>query len=181
MKLPKLLTIGSFVSTLAISSIIGLSQLKQAQAQQNSSRPYTIINNGAPNLPTPNPPLQQSDCYEVDSRKGWQYFTVAGQFTHVVSITGSWSVDYRNYRRIGPEGHSGEAAKRLEPYNQYKYTESYPFGVLLVGVPGDWETVVPRPNWPLPKAVSQRVMMRINDADNALGDNAGSLLVCFAR
>ncbi|MCU0545972.1 MAG: hypothetical protein MUE44_28040 [Oscillatoriaceae cyanobacterium Prado104] len=176
MKLPKLLTIGSLLSTLAISSIISLSQLKQAQAQPNSNRPHTIIDNGAPNLGP-----QQSDCYEVDSRKGWQYFAVPGQFTRVVSISGSWSVDYRNYRRIGPEGHSGEAARRLSLYNQYKYTQSYPFGVLIVGTPGDWEIWIPRSNWPLPKTVSQIVMMRINDADNALGDNAGLLQVCFGR
>ncbi|XZN89009.1 MAG: hypothetical protein ACM65M_15100 [Microcoleus sp.] len=176
MKLPKLLTIGSLVSTLAISSIINLSQLKQAQAQLASSGPYAVFDNGPSN-----PGSQQQACYEVDARKGWQSFTLPGRFTQVVSISGSWSVDDRNYKRIGPEGHSGEAAKRLEPYNQYKYTQTYPFGVLLVGVPGDWETAIPRPIWPLPKAVSQRVMMRINDADNALGDNAGSLLVCFGR
>ena len=167
MKLPKLLTIASFVSTLAISSIIGLSKPKEAEAQ--SGGPYTF------------PGHQRQACYEVDSRKGWQSFTLQGQFTRVVSISGSWSVDDKNYMRIGAEGHSGEAAKRLEPYNQYKYTQNYEFGVLLVGIPRGWVTGVPIPNWPLPEAVSQTVMLRINDADNALADNAGSLLVCFGR
>jgi hypothetical protein len=119
-------------------------------------------------------------CYNVDSRNGWQYIDLPRSVRRVVSVGGSWSVDARNYSGVGPEGHSGDAARRLEPYNQYKYDQGIPFGGLLVDIPtdGNGYVWVRSGSQTLPKQIS-RTALRINDADKALGDNAGSLQVCF--
>ncbi|MEG4803524.1 phospholipase A2 [Microcoleus sp. ARI1-B5] len=124
----------------------------------------------------------QPACYNVDSRQGWQYVNFPRSYSRVVSVSGSWSVDARSYSGVGPSGHSGESASRLEPYNQYKYDKNTPFGGLLVDIPTDgygyfW---VRSGSQSLPKPIS-RTAMRINDADNALGDNAGTLQVCFGN
>ncbi len=124
------------------------------------------------------------NCFVVDSRKGWQYFRLPKSFTRVVSVNGRWSVDDRNYARVGPNGHLGEAASRLQPYNQYKYDPQLPFGALLVEIPtGAFAPIYASINSPmsLPSRSENSIGLRINDADNALGDNGGSLSVCFGQ
>jgi len=129
------------------------------------------------------PPVQPSQpsnsaCVTVDSRSGWQHFNLPGSFTRVASISGGWSVDTRNYSPVGSSGHNGRDAEALAPYNQYKFDQRFPFGALLMGS-GQGVLWVENP-------VSftgsfGAVDMRINDADNALGDNGGSLQVCFGN
>jgi hypothetical protein len=119
-----------------------------------------------------------SACVSVDSRSGWQHFNLPGSFTRVASISGGWSVDTRNYASVGSSGHSGRDAEALAPYNQYKFDQRFPFGALLMGS-GQGTLWIQNP-------VSFNgsfgaVDMRINDADNALGDNGGSLQVCFGN
>jgi len=124
------------------------------------------------------------NCFVVDSRKGWQYFRVPKSFTRVVSVNGRWSVDDRNYPRVDPNGHLGEAANRLQPYNQYKYDPQLPFGALLVEIPtGAFAPTYASINSPmkLPSRSENSIGLRINDADNALGDNGGSLSICFGQ
>jgi hypothetical protein len=128
----------------------------------------------------PQQPPQQSNsaCVTVDSRNGWQHFNLPGSFTRVASISGGWSVDTRNYSPVGSSGHNGRDAEALAPYNQYKFDQRFPFGSLLMGS-GQGVLWVENP-------VSftgsfGAVDMRINDADNALGDNGGSLQVCFGN
>ncbi|MBD6619096.1 hypothetical protein FNW02_25550 [Komarekiella sp. 'clone 1'] len=128
--------------------------------------------------PQPQQPTSSSACVSVDSRSGWQHFNLPGSFTKVASISGGWSVDTRNYSSVGSSGHSGADAQALEPYNQYKFDQKFPFGALLMG--SGQGTL-----W-IQNAVSFNgsfgaVDMRINDADNALGDNGGSLQVCFGN
>lgn len=121
-------------------------------------------------------PRQQ--CFSVDSKQGWQYFNLNGSYTRVTSVSGGWSVDARSYGQVSAGGHSEPG---LEPYNQYKYDQGMPFGALFVDIPTDGHGYV----WvsgsqQLPKSIT-RTAMRINDADSALGDNAGALNVCFGR
>lgn len=117
-------------------------------------------------------------CVSVDSRRGWQKFNLPRSFTKVVSTSGGWSVDTRSYAPVGSSGHSGRDAEALSPYNQYKYDQRFLFGALLMGT-GQGVLWIQNP-------VSftgsfNAVDMRINDADNALGDNGGSLQVCFGN
>lgn len=137
-----------------------------------ASKAYTDAQNHA--LQEQNEPV----CRSVDSRKGWQSVTLPGTFTRVTSVSGSWSVDDRNYRRVGPEGHSEPG---LEPYNQYKYDKGYSFGALLVDIPTQsYGYIRASGAQQLPQPISQ-TSMRINDSDDSLGDNGGALNVCFGR
>lgn len=121
---------------------------------------------------------QSVKCFDISSRKGWQYFDLGGPYTRVANVSGGWSVDARNYSRVGPRGHSEPG---LEPYNQYKYDRGMPFGALFVDIPTDgYGYIWVQGSQQLPKPIT-RTAIRINDADKALGDNSGVLRVCFGR
>jgi len=121
-------------------------------------------------------PAPVEQCVRVHSEYGWQHFNFNRVYRRVTSVSGGWSVDAANYRRVGPSGHSEPG---LEPYNQYKYDQTTPFGALLVNIPTDgYGYIWVRGNQQLPRPIT-RTAIRINDADNALGDNGGFLDVCF--
>jgi pimeloyl-ACP methyl ester carboxylesterase len=124
---------------------------------------------------------ESNGCVSVDSKLGWQHFNLPGNFTKVASISGGWSVDTRSYAPVGAAGHTGNDAELLEPYKQYKYDQNFPFGALIVDIPTDGHGYiwVQEPQQ-LPKPISETTI-RINDADNALGDNEGNLQVCFGN
>jgi hypothetical protein len=128
---------------------------------------------------SPAPPPDNNACFTVSAQQGWQYFNLPGSFKRITSIEGSWSVDDRSYARVGAYGHTGDASNRLAPYNQYKYDQNYPFGALLVNIPNYGYFWVENPQQ-LPRSINFTAM-RINDGDNALGDNGGSLRVCFGN
>jgi len=117
-----------------------------------------------------------TSCVSVNSKGGWQRFNLPGTFTKVTSIDGDWSVDSRSYAPVGATGHSGRDAEALAPYNQYKFDQRFPFGALLMG---SAQGVLWIQNPISLNSPFGAVDMRINDADNALGDNEGSLKVCF--
>lgn len=130
--------------------------------------------------PTPSPSPSPSACISVDSRRGgWQRFNLNGNFTKIASIGGGWSVDSRNYSPVGAVGHTGRDADLLKPYEQYKFDQRFPFGALLMNS-GNGILHIQDSN-SLSSAPFGAVDMRINDADNALGDNGGSLNVCFGN
>lgn len=167
-------------------------------AAQNAARPSTTVmtrgtipakvtpppNTATPlgeTLPTRDTTIAANgdECYQVDAKQGWQYFNLLRPRSRVASITGSWSVDTRNYSSVGAEGHTGEAGQKLEPYGEYKYVQSMPSGALLVDIPTEGYGYIPVSQaMNLPRSVI-KTAMRINDGDNTLGDNAGSLQVCF--
>lgn len=120
-----------------------------------------------------------SHCVSVDSKQGWQRFNLPGSFTKITSITGGWSVDAKNYTPVGASGHTGRDSELLTPYNQYKFDQRFPFGALLMSS-GQGILWIQSPN-SFSSAPFGAVDMRINDADNALGDNGGSIQVCFTN
>lgn len=133
-----------------------------------------------PPQPTREPP--PSTCLNVDSRQGWQSVTV----NHGVSSTqigGGWSVDTRSYSMVSYGGHEGSDAERLAPFNAYKYDQRFPFGALLMDVPEHGVVWVDNPSGWIVRRVGfpagATFRLRINDADNALGDNGGALRVCL--
>lgn len=130
-------------------------------------------------IPTESGNTSGSTCVSVDSRRGWQRFKLPGSFTKVVSISGGWSVDSRSHASVGASGHSGRDAEDLAPYNQYKYDQGFPFGALLMGS-GQGVLWIQNPK-SFNSSPFGAVDMRINDADNALSDNGGSLQVCFGN
>lgn len=124
------------------------------------------------------PDLQPSSstCASVDSRRGWQSFDFPRNVTRITSISGGWSVDTRSYSPVGATGHSGRDAEALTPFNQYKFDQRFPFGAVLMGS-GQGVLWIQSPV--SLNSQFSAVNMRINDADNALGDNGGSIQVCF--
>jgi hypothetical protein len=124
-------------------------------------------------------PIIEQHCISVDSRQGWQRFNLPRNFTKIANIRGGWSVDTRSYASVGAFGHTGRDAEALRPYNQYKFDQRFPFGALLMGS-GQGSLWIQDSN-SFSSAPFGAVDMRINDADNALGDNGGSLQVCFSN
>jgi hypothetical protein len=62
----------------------------------------------------PAPPLS-SFRFNIDSKRGWQSTGVkvtAGQQL-TISAKGSWTVDYRNFSNVGPDGYSPEEDSRI--------------------------------------------------------------------
>jgi hypothetical protein len=122
---------------------------------------------------------EYKNCRKIDARKGWQ--TLPG-FEKIDSFGGGWSVDAAKYPMVGPGGHTGDAARALAPYNVYKYDQKYPFGALLFldqngnNVPFSSSLVNNRVPPNLER--SGGIQVRINDADEALGDNGGALEIC---
>ncbi len=113
-------------------------------------------------------------CYSVDAKRGWQYIQLTGSFSRVESIRGDWTVDMINYGRVGAKGYDTDG-----DYTGYKYDETLPLGALLIGVPG-----APYSWLDQPQALAQpvtNIALRINDDDLALGNNLGSLRVCFGN
>lgn len=125
-------------------------------------------------------PESAADCYRISARAGWQRVPLGdGGHGEIRVMAGAgWTVDAKAYDRVGPEGHTGAAARGLAPYAAYKYVRKSPFGALLARSPGG-EIVVMNPD---PEARfrsrADHVDFRINDRDEGLGDNAGALIVC---
>lgn len=113
-------------------------------------------------------------CYSVAAQRGWQYVQLTGTFSRVESIRGEWTADVINYDRVGAEGYPV-----LSDYTGFKYDETLPLGALLIGVPGAPYSWLGEPQ-PLSQPVTN-IAMRINDDDLSLGDNYGSLRVCFSN
>lgn len=113
-------------------------------------------------------------CYSVDAKRGWQYLQLTGSFSRVESIRGSWTVDVINYDRVGARGYNADTE-----YMGYKYDATIPLGALLIGVPGAPYSWLDQPQ-SLTQPVTN-IALRINDDDLALGNNLGSLRVCFSN
>jgi hypothetical protein len=112
----------------------------------------------------------------VSSTSGWQQTTLdiaAGQTFTVSYVSGSWTVDYRNFPQVGPDGYSDSVDQTI--YQGCKYDPQRNYGVLL-GKVGGSGTEFPIGAGGMFKAPSSGPLyLRINDDDACLGDNAGSV------
>jgi hypothetical protein len=114
-------------------------------------------------------------CARVSATAEWQTVNFDTPVSVVTRIEGGWTVDRVNYAAVGPQGHTGEAANRLAPYEQYKFNRDLPFGALLISLSGGRSSNL-LAGVQL-HALVNSVALRIND--RALGDNEGALNVCF--
>ena len=127
------------------------------------------------------------DCLYVDSRQGWQALPAPEGEVFDLSADGEWTVWDGSQPPVNLKGHVGKAAEELAPWTGYKYDQSHPFGAMLYRAPGgkvgsfaDLATRL----W-LGQASGREVAqiraieLRINDADNALDNNAGRIRVCL--
>lgn len=145
----------------------------------DSGRPRTGNRPVPSNPETENPTtVQPSPCFNVDSRAGWQSIVVPQGYYRIAGVSGGWSVDANNYALVGAEGHTGSAAEALAPFSQYKFVNWAPFGALILEDDSQIAAVNVGSEV-IPPSGSRTVKFRINDNDQALGDNQGSLQVCF--
>jgi fibro-slime domain-containing protein len=112
----------------------------------------------------------------ISSTAGWQTtsFKVAkGQQMYFVA-GGSWTVDYRNFRSVGPDGYTPEVDRTI--FQGCKLESILPYGVLLVRIGADDPTFIAiGSNDELPAYRDGFLQFRIHDADDCLGDNAGQV------
>ncbi|WP_448627714.1 esterase/lipase family protein [Geodermatophilus sp. URMC 64] len=119
-------------------------------------------------------PESEPVTVEVDSRAGWVQAPVvleAGR-RYAVRVSGSWTVDYRNFAEVGPAGYDAATDATIYPGCR---DWPYPYGTLLgrVGTDGG---VVPVGD-SISSATGGPLFLRINDADSCLVDNQGALTV----
>lgn len=123
----------------------------------------------------------QDPCVDIHASSGWHQVDFGGVSMQVGGIYGSWTVDpaldHTDWR-----GHQGSDAQRLAPHSAFKYDEAFASGALLIRARGGERNYAVRPS----RAGSGRTIihvevaeLRINDSDASLGDNEGSLQVCF--
>jgi hypothetical protein len=113
---------------------------------------------------------------DVDSKLGWQStsLTVSQGQLITFSAAGAWSVDFRNFPYVGPDGYSPDVDQTI--YQGCKLDPKLPYGGVLARIGTD-------PFWPVGDggtftARSSGVLsLRIHDGDPCLGDNDGFIKV----
>jgi len=117
----------------------------------------------------------------VSSTSGWQKTAVSlkahDEYT-VSYVSGSWTVDYRNFPRVGPQGYSDAVDKTI--YQGCKYDASRNYAVLLGKVGASGATFPIGASGLFTASSGGSLYLRINDDDACLGDNAGSVTMYIA-
>ncbi|MET7296091.1 hypothetical protein ABZS79_28820 [Streptomyces griseoloalbus] len=101
-----------------------------------------------------------------------------GEKFTVFHVSGSWTVDRRNFPRVGPGGYEPAIDKRI--YQPCKFAPGQPFGELLGRVGENGRPFPVGRGGTLTAPSSGTLFLRINDADRCLGDNDGSITVAMA-
>jgi hypothetical protein len=101
-----------------------------------------------------------------------------GERFTVFYVSGEWTVDTRNFPEVGPEGYRESVDKEI--YRPCKFIDNEPFGKLLGRVGEDGATFPVGEGGVLTSPQSGTLFLRINDSDECLGDNDGSLDVAVA-
>ncbi|MBT8439007.1 MAG: hypothetical protein KJO91_04710 [Gammaproteobacteria bacterium] len=117
-------------------------------------------------------------CSTISSQKGWQKLSIPTEYSGVLIIEGGWNV-HRSHPLAGPEGYKGALEERMHrQYSQHKYVKTLPFAALLIrqGASGSVKWIKEKH-----VAISRggELQFRINDNEDALTDNKGSLTICF--
>jgi hypothetical protein len=117
--------------------------------------------------------------FDVASTSGWQPTSLkvtTGQELSF-SASGSWTVDYRNFPYVGPDGYSPQVDSTI--YQGCKLDSVHPYGVLLVRIGADDPTpfMAIGSKAEFPAYRDGFLEFRIHDADACLVDNAGIVTV----
>lgn len=124
---------------------------------------------------------QAVESPSVSSTEEWQQMPLSvgrGEKFTVFYVSGSWTVDERNFPGVGPDGY--EPAVDREIYQPCKLVPGQPFGKLLGRVGENGRTFPVGAGGTLTAPSSGTLFLRINDADRCLGDNDGSIAVAMA-
>lgn len=115
----------------------------------------------------------------VSATEGWDYTPILilpGQSFTITYVSGSWTVDFRNFPDVGPGGYSPAVDATI--YQDCKFDNSVPYGTLLGEVNGQLFVVGNGGTFVV--STKGSLQLRINDADNCLADNAGSVEVAIS-
>jgi hypothetical protein len=113
----------------------------------------------------------------VDSTRGWQTtsFRVTKGQQVSFSTVGTWTVDFRNFPYVGPEGYTPAVDTTI--YQGCKLAPTVPYGKLLVRVGDSTSFQVIGSAGTLTADRDGELAFRIHDADACLVDNAGTVTV----
>jgi HYR domain/Fibronectin type III domain len=115
--------------------------------------------------------------FTVSSTQGWQSIPAnltVGQAYNISYVSGTWTVDTRNWPNVGIDGYDGTLDQQILAVGPAcKVVDFEPFGTLLGMWPGANadRIVMGAQTW------NGSLSLRINDADGCLGDNGGSITV----
>jgi Domain of unknown function (DUF5011) len=118
-----------------------------------------------------------SFTFDVDSTRGWQTTSLrvtAGQPLSF-SASGSWTVDYRFFSYVGPDGYT--PAEDSQIYQGCKLNPQLPYAKLLGRVEGNPSFGAIGSGGTFTASRDGALAFRIHDADACLADNAGSVRV----
>lgn len=127
-------------------------------------------------------PLQPSSLdaiQTVSSRSGWQQMPLylqQGSTYFITYVSGAWTVDYRLYPSVGPEGYGPQIDNRVGYHDFCKTVRSLPYATLL-GRIGNGPIFAVRRGGTFTANGSGFLSLRINDNDFCQVDNAGSIQV----
>jgi hypothetical protein len=117
----------------------------------------------------------------VSATKGWQQAAITlskGQSYTVSYVSGTWTVDYRNFPYVDAAGYSNSVDQKI--YQLCKYDPQRNYAVML-GRVGSSGAFFPIGDGGTFKAASSGLLyLRINDDNACLGDNAGSVTMYVA-
>lgn len=131
------------------------------------------------------PALEEASCSdtspytcEISSRSGWQQTPLvleAGDSFSVSYIRGAWTVDWRNYKRVGPEGYPPNLDNQIGFWSTCKTIEEFPYARLLGKIEDGPTFAVGRGDEPITADRDGVLLLRINDNEICQGDNDGSV------
>lgn len=123
------------------------------------------------------PSVSASSTVSVSSTTGWQKTPVhlnSGDKFTVSYVSGTWTVDYRNFPYVGPGGYSEQEDAKI--YQGCKIDTSETYGVLLGSIGS-----VPSGAFPIGQggtfAAGNNGELYLQINDTCLGDNSGSVTV----
>jgi len=127
-------------------------------------------------------PCPYQDCVEVSATAGWTETPVTvkkgGHGFQVDYLHKKWTVDYRNFKYVGPWGYQKSVDSQI--YQGCKIKPNRPYARLLgrVGQGSTYSQIFSvGAGGSFGPHATGRLYLRINDADGCLGDNAGSVKV----
>lgn len=127
----------------------------------------------------PMPPATQTSSFtfEVDAKRGWQSTSLEVTKGQQVSFSavGSWTVDYRNFPYVGPNGYSLQVDRTI--WQGCKLGPSLPYGLLLARVGDDPKSRIIGSETAFTADRDGVLAFRIHDGDACLGDNDGTVTV----
>lgn len=109
----------------------------------------------------------------VNSTEGWQSTGISlakGEQFDISNLSGSWTVDHRNFSYVGPGGYSSDVDQTIQ--QGCKFNSSSTYGTLLGGVGNVGFSGINR-NGTATSPANGTLSLRINDT--CFGDNAGSV------